>query len=184
VKLTKREFIVDYILPLLNQIGTKWQSGKMKISNEHFASSLIYSTLMQMIEIDDESNSPKVVICTPKNQDHELMALAIAVLVSTQGFRVIYIGSSVPAEEISGVLLMTDAIALILSITYPKDDHQLVNQLKMIEDYSDKDTLLIAGGSAAENYIQKLDNTQFTYTNDIDQLFKMLNDQREKNFQL
>lgn len=178
---SKIRFIIDFVIPLLQEIGKHWENGDLRISNEHFATALIRNTLGSIVEIPDSKNAASVVIATPKHQNHELIALAISVLVSVHGFKVVYIGNSVPAEEIITTVRETKAISLIMSIIYPDNDPSLVNELNLILRNLDEIPIFI-GGNSAENYTKKLSYGNFTLLNSIPTLIEKLKNYRKKNF--
>ena len=172
-----RDFIIDHICPLLNEIGFLWEKGDLKVSSEHFASTIIANVLGALIETPKTAGAPSVVVGTPLNQNHELMAMAISVLVSTAGFNVIYIGASVPAEEIISTAEKTNALAVVLSIIYPNDDYALIDELKKLDTYLEN-TDIYAGGSSAKEYLDKLGSSKISYINDIEKFLKVLQSSR------
>mgnify|MGYP006285458339 CR=1 FL=1 len=177
IRHSKRNFITAFVLPLLDRIGILWEKGEIKVSNEHFATEIIRGKLISMIEIPDNTNSPCIIAGTPKNQQHDLVSLALAVLVSIMGFKVLFIGASVPAEEIISVAEKTGALAVILSIIYPNDDISLLGELSKLKGIGENTDIYI-GGASAYRYYEKLDDKKFNYINDIDKLLENLNKSR------
>jgi methanogenic corrinoid protein MtbC1 len=55
--------------------------------------------------IDSSKNNesaPKILVTTPQGQLHELGALIVSAVASTEGWNVTYLGPNLPAEEIVG----------------------------------------------------------------------------------
>lgn len=173
IKLNKKDFIVKYILKLLNEIGRLWENGDLRISNEHFATSIIRAKLTSMIELKEGHYVQSIVVATPKNQNHELVALSLSVIISMYGFRVIYLGANVPSEEIIYSVWNTKSIALVLSIIFPYDDFSLIEDLQKIEKHL-LNVPIYTGGNAAINYLKKLSNSKMQYINEIDEFVKKI----------
>lgn len=178
IELPKKEYITDFIIPLLHKIGTLWEKGEIRISNEHFASAIISNNLGALIETYQDRYAPVVISCTPRGQNHELMALSLSVIISTLGFRVVYIGASVPAEEIISTSLKTNAVALVLSIIHPSDDYSLYDELKKIEQFL-SDAEIYMGGSSAETYFKNLKDSRIILINDINSFIDLIQDKRK-----
>lgn len=176
-KLSKKDFLKKFVIHLLKEIGDLWEKGDLRVSNEHFASTIIRNSLINMIETPQRESSPVVVSGTPKNQQHELMALVISVLLSMNGFRVVYLGASVPAEDIISTAQTTNAIAVILSLIYPPDDFTLLEELKKMKRSLGKTDIYIGGGSAL-SYYEKLKTSGIIYCDDPDKCIEMIKSSR------
>jgi MerR family transcriptional regulator, light-induced transcriptional regulator len=177
ISMTKISFIREFIFPLLEEIGRLWESGVIKVTNEHFAASLIRSTLGTMIEKNINENAPILLIGTPRGQQHELVALAIAVMASFSGFKPLYLGSNVPTDEIIDLAIRKKAYAVLLSIIYPNDDYTLLEELKKINENL-HDSQIYIGGSAAASYINHLQDTSIIFVENTDILFAKLKENR------
>jgi len=172
IKLSRNEFIQNLIFPLMMKIGELWESGEFTVSHEHFASAIIRNTLGRMISKSNKINAPVVLVCTPENQNHELIALAIAVLISQYNIKVIYLGSSVPAEELIKSSIDTGAELIILSIIPPVDRKQIIQYLEIL--YKALDTVIIIGGSAVEEIKDGITETGIIIENSIDSLLSRI----------
>ena len=162
IKLSRTDYIIMFILPLLKEIGNRWESGELRISNEHFASAMIRNSLGSIIDNSTTDSAPPVVIASPVNQNHELAGLAIAALISIHGFRPVYLGASVPAEDIILTVSRTKSIAIVLSTIYPSGDLKLIDDLKKIRAHLSGIPVYI-GGSAADWYLNELDDNTIKF---------------------
>ena len=75
------------------------------------------------------------------------------------GWRVIYLGTSLPALEIAGAVVRNQARALALSIVFPADDPALPGELETLRKTFPIDVKLIAGGRAAEVTLKRWNAT-------------------------
>jgi DNA-binding transcriptional MerR regulator/methylmalonyl-CoA mutase cobalamin-binding subunit len=149
----------EIVLPLLWQIGTAWQDGDLRIAHERLASGVIRTfvgNLLQGPKVDPAG--PQIVVGTLAGQDHEIGALIVSCLAAAQGWRTIYLGANLPAEEIVAVAKHTGAKVIALSFVYPGDDPRTHQEIALIGRLCKHITglELIAGGRAANGYTKAL----------------------------
>ncbi len=120
-------------LPLMEEIGSMWQEGKLRVAHEHLASAVVRSFL------GDPGNGRNpgaggaaLVVATPAGQRHELGALASVTTAASGGWQVTYLGPDLPADEIAAAARMKNASAVALSIVYPADDPHLHQELRKL----------------------------------------------------
>ena len=156
-KLTQPVLIEELIVPLVYEVGDLWHDGEIRVANEHLASSVIRSFLFNLLESYSISDSaPVMVSATPRGQEHELGALIAGVVAASSGWKVIYLGSSLPAEEIGAVVSHLNARVAALSIIYPNDDPHLKGELKKLHQLLPVDVSVIVGGRAVVGYYDVL----------------------------
>lgn len=112
------EFLHQLVGPILTEVGDLWEEGKLRIVHEHACSTVMRGllfSLMRLYSLTDARRS--VVVATPKGEQHELGALMIAMLAAMHGWRVLYLGTDLPAEEIAYAAVDAKAELLLLSIT-------------------------------------------------------------------
>lgn len=157
-KFTQPILIEELIVPLVYKIGDLWHSGEIRVANEHLASSIVRSFLLNLLESYSISDSaPTMISATPRGQEHELGALIAGVVAASSGWKVIYLGASLPAEEISAVVSHLNARVVALSIVYPNDDPHLKRELKKLHQLLPAGVSMIVGGRAANGYLDVLD---------------------------
>jgi len=151
--------IEKIFLPLTKLIGEHWSSGQLRIAQEHMATEIMRSFLLKIVNKSHEYiNTPVIIVTTPARQMHDMGALIIASIAAIEGWKVIFLGSSLPCEEIAGAINKISAKALALSIVYPSDDNKMNDELVNLRKFIKSDIPIIAGGSAAESYRKTLDS--------------------------
>lgn len=167
VKFSQPELTEKIIIPLIDKIGDYWKEGIMRVSHEHFTSAVIVKFLNNLSEgYKIESAAPKIIITTPDGQYHEVGALIGSSLANSRGWKTIYLGASLPAEDIASVTKELDAGCIFLSIVYPNDNSKLNAQLKKIRELVGKEVHIIASGNAVPGYENTLKeiNAYISYT--------------------
>ncbi|MHB1307609.1 MAG: MerR family transcriptional regulator [Limisphaerales bacterium] len=165
--------------PLCQRIGDLWQAGEITAAHEHFASALIRVYLGSMCRPFALSDTaPNLVVATPSGQLHELGAVLVSAAAAALGWRVTYLGVSLPAAEIAGVALRGRARAVALSLVYPKDDPNLAAELDTLRRFLPAEIQIIAGGRASSSYAPALDKIHAVRIHGLEQLFELLEDLR------
>lgn len=145
------------VCPLARETGERWQRGQITAAHEHFASGIIRDFLARTARPFSLGEvAPCAVVTTPAGQLHELGAVIVAAAAGNLGWRVIYLGASLPAAEIAGAVRHNRARALLLSIVYPSDDPRLPEELVMLRRLMPQDSAVLVGGRAAAGYSQAL----------------------------
>jgi DNA-binding transcriptional MerR regulator/methylmalonyl-CoA mutase cobalamin-binding subunit len=169
VHLTRLQLINGVIVPLCIKIGELWKQGRLKIINEHLATPVIRACLWDMLHATQVYEvSPKIVITTPLGQPHELGALVIALIACESGWRSLYFGPCLPAEEIAAAVAHTKARAVALSITHHSDTHQMNLELKKLRRFLNDDIAILIGGQGASVFADPLNSVDIQVLKDID----------------
>lgn len=169
------KFIDLIILPLLEKIGEMWKIGEIRIVNEHVSTAVIRKILMSLIDNNVVPlNAPVIVVATPKGQLHELGALIIGVVASSEGWNVTYMGPNLPGEEIAAAIDKLKPKIVALSIVYPSDDHTLDNEMIKLKKLLNNGSKIIAGGRSAMTYEKTLKHMNATIMTDISEFRKEL----------
>ena len=152
-EVTQPVLVRRIINPLLHKIGEFWQEGEIRIMHEHLATAVLMPFLANMRNAYRPApNAPSMIVATPLGQSHEMGALVTALVAAAAGWKVSYLGSSLPAEEIAAAALNKAAKLVVLSIAYPGDDPLLPPELSRLRYLLSESTEIIVGGAAAENY--------------------------------
>ncbi|MEN8745780.1 MAG: MerR family transcriptional regulator [Polaribacter sp.] len=138
-KITFREVFKQVFIPFLEQIGLLWQTETLLPAHEHFISNLI----AQKIQINTEklqaisSNSKNTyVLFLPENEIHELGLLYLNYELVLRGNHTIYLGQSLPLNNLSYFFNSDRKITFVTSLTIqPYNDH-------IISYFNEIDTIL------------------------------------------
>jgi len=177
------QLIENLIVPLVYKIGDMWHEGELRVANEHMASAVIRTFLANQIEnYKSSKNAPVVVCATPRGQEHELGALIAGLTAASSGWKVIYLGSNLPIEEIASVANSLGVRAVALSIVYPGDDPRLNKDLIHLKKILPPHISIIVGGRAAKDYLDVLGEIQALVVKDTKSLRSELEAIREHKY--
>jgi methanogenic corrinoid protein MtbC1 len=167
--------IEKFLAPFLERIGREWHRGAVRVAQEHFASSIVRGFLASLKRnAGVPKTAPVLLVASPAGQEHEFGALFAAVTAETCGWRSLYLGANLPAEEIAGSANSKQVRAVALSIIYPASDPRLVQELEILHRCLDSDTPIIVGGQAAPSYKAALDSIRAVTLRDTNALCSYL----------
>jgi MerR family transcriptional regulator, light-induced transcriptional regulator len=163
--------VENVVAPLMEQTGEMWRNGTLRIVHEHLASAGARSFLGALMETPVAENAPLLLVTTPVGQVHEIGALMAAATAVSEGWRALYLGPSLPAEEVALAVRSHDgARALALSFVYPPDDLHIAGEIKRLGEFLPKGFSVIAGGRAAGEYAAELDAIGARRVGDLQEL--------------
>ena len=150
--------VLDQVIgPLLFTIGSLWHQGQLQPANEHLATTTIRRVLTWMGEVTaPPAGAPVVIVGTPAHHVHELGAMLAATTASGNGWRVVYLGANLPAEELARAVRQVKADAIALSIVYPAGDPQVADELRRLRTALGPQVGVVVGGSGAGSYADVL----------------------------
>jgi len=91
------------VIPFLQRIGDLWQTGAIKTTHEHFASSVIrnqLSSLYQNCKQPEVGKKNPILFFLPEGEFHEIGLLYFAYVAKNAGYRTIYLGQSTPNDDV------------------------------------------------------------------------------------
>lgn len=176
LSLGQQVFVERLLHPLLEITGDMWSSGRLSVAHEHLASAVVRSVLGSMqLSSNIGSSAPLIVSTTPSGQLHEFGALMALVSAAARGWRTLYLGPNLPAEDIERAASERGASAIALSIVYPSDDTQLPDQLRKLRQLVPDHIPLLVGGRSAHAYQEVLDEIGAIKTPGLQELKEELN---------
>ena len=126
-KITFRDVFKDVFIPFLEQIGLLWQTETLLPAHEHFISNLIAQKIqintekLQSISLDSKNT---YVLFLPENEIHELGLLYLNYELVLRGNHTIYLGQSLPLNNLSYFFKSDREITFVTSLTIrPYDDN-------------------------------------------------------------
>jgi len=168
-------FMMNFISPLMDQVGNLWRSGAVRTCQEHFSSAHVRSFLGRyMLEANSDPKGPRIIIATLPGQMHELGATMSAVVAAQGGWNVIYLGACVPLEEILFTADCKEAKAVGISLGYPIDDPKIPMMLEQLGADAPEMCRILVGGSGTDRYRSLLARMGALEMKDLENLSKTL----------
>ncbi|MBD0404719.1 MerR family transcriptional regulator [Flammeovirga sp. EKP202] len=110
LKYSFEESMINIILPFLTRVGFLWQIGAISPAQEHFISHLVRQKIivaLDAIMLRDDKGKPRFTLFLPEGELHEITLLFACYIIKSRGFKVTYLGQSLPLEELKAVYKTT-----------------------------------------------------------------------------
>jgi len=152
------ETIIKILYPFLIKIGVMWQTGIINPAQEHFISNLIRQKLIVAIDGLIAGNNPhskKFTLFLPDGEFHELGLLFYHYLIKRRGHQVIYLGQSVPLDDLLETKRLKPVNYLVTAFVSFRNGKDIINYSKAIAGKFVDQTIYLSG-KQTENIKDKL----------------------------
>ena len=171
-----REIFKKVFLPFLNEIGLLWQVNSITPAHEHFVSNLIKQKIhinIERLQLSKPINLDKIfVLYLPMNEIHELGLLYLHFELLLHGYQSIYLGQSVPVDNLPDVQKVYNNICFVSYLTVEPSKTSLLEYVEGVENEvlnNTDDELWIIGRKVVENN-DKIKSDKIKAFNSIDDL--------------
>jgi len=104
------------IMPLLEELGDRWQIKSGSIAEEHFFSVYLRNKLGARFHHQNLRNSgPKLIMACLPGEHHEFGILLFALTAHSKGYQVILLGADLPVTELIQVAERTESQGIVLA---------------------------------------------------------------------
>nr|WP_314865846.1 MerR family transcriptional regulator [uncultured Flavobacterium sp.] len=151
-----QEIFHEVFIPLMQELGMLWQTDTISPAHEHFISFLIKQKLLihtEQLQILKPTKTDKVfVLSLPMNEIHELGLMYLNYEILSKGYKTIYLGESMPIENLKDLKKHFDAIVFVSYLTV-QPDRESVNEYvsQMKHELEDETTQLWYIGRMVEH---------------------------------
>jgi methanogenic corrinoid protein MtbC1 len=139
-----KEIFHQVFIPLMNELGLLWQSDTITPAHEHFISYLIKQKLLintEKLQVLKQTKTDKVfVLSLPMNEIHELGLMYLNYEILLQGYKTIYLGESMPIENLKDLKKHFDSIIFVSYLTVQPERDQLDGYIQKMSDELVDDT--------------------------------------------
>lgn len=149
VSLSALVFVTGVVGPLLERVGELWEAGELRPAQEHVVSTAVRQVLDWLLgRYEASSDASLVVVGTPAGELHEFGAMLAAVVAADAGWRVLYLGPSLPAEEIAVAAERSGAAVVAVSVVdgESEDEARAGEELVALRSGLPEGVLLVTGG--------------------------------------
>jgi MerR family transcriptional regulator, light-induced transcriptional regulator len=154
--------MINIIFPFLTKIGMLWQTGAIGPAQEHFITYLIRQKLI--VAIDGQLPSRKTVpkkfmLFLPDGELHELSLLFANYLLRSRQHKVIYLGQSLPFQDLCAAFQVHKPDYLLSIITSTPSQNEVQPYVEKLASRFPDTQLLLSGFQVVSQDIAAPDNT-------------------------
>jgi transcriptional regulator with XRE-family HTH domain/methylmalonyl-CoA mutase cobalamin-binding subunit len=145
------DVIVMILEPTLKEVGRRWANGQLEVAQEHYISDVI-ERLLGLLSRSNLSETLKpfsILFTVPGAEEHTLTLKLAAEFFRQAGWRVFYVGRSLPFKSLSWMIKQHAIDVVALSVTLPTHlnsaEHLLCSIKSLPSDIMPK---ILVGGAA------------------------------------
>jgi DNA-binding transcriptional MerR regulator/methylmalonyl-CoA mutase cobalamin-binding subunit len=135
----------DVVVPYLTELGERWERGTASVAQEHFASNILRGRLAGLARGWGSGHGPRAVLACPPGELHDLALMVFGIVLNRNGWRIDYLGTSTPIEELTRTADETHPDLIVLAATSPEHLEPFIPQLTAL---ARRAPLALAGAGA------------------------------------
>ncbi len=149
--------ILRIVFPFLEKIGILWLTSNINPAQEHLVSNIIRQKILVGIEVLKFKviSDKQVCLFLPEGEHHELSLLFVAFLLKKQGLPVVYLGASIPLNDVEFIVqfkkphyLYTHLTTAGQNFNFEKFISNISKQFPSIE--------IVVSGKLTNSYMRKI----------------------------
>ncbi len=145
--------IRDVVLPLLGEIGTRWERSELSVGQEHFASHLIERRLLAMAQGWESGPGPLALLACAPRERHTLGLVCFGLGLADRGWRIAYLGADTPVDQVAS---MSAALQPAVVVLCALDPRRLTAVADAIADLGRDHHTILAGSPALTRLAETL----------------------------
>jgi MerR family transcriptional regulator, light-induced transcriptional regulator len=152
-----RTIFIEVFIPFLTTIGVLWQVHSITPAHEHFITNLIKQKILINTEklqfLQPNKTERKFVLYLPMHEIHELGLLYLHFELLFHGYHSIYLGQSVPVENLKDLQKIFDNVSFLTYLTVEPSKETVEEYLEQVYIEVLKDTndnLWVLGSKLAQ----------------------------------
>lgn len=140
--------VEEVLLPVVREVGDLWGCAEIGVAEEHFASAFIREKLAGIMEDLDTGagRGPEAVCAGLAGERHEFGLMATAISLATRGWRVLYLGTDLPMEEVRRVVQRRRPALLCTSVVNSLGTAEFRRLARDLRDLAPPGTEIVIGG--------------------------------------
>lgn len=151
----------DVIFPVLREIGEDWKKGILSVDQEHIATNVLKEALtLFQSEVYHIRPNGLIALCASCEGDlHDFAIRCTGYYLETEGWRVIFLGQSNPAESIVNAIRTNKPNLIAISVTTVQNENQFLREMNRMILPAARHAgarLVIGGGNVTEQFFNRI----------------------------
>lgn len=150
----------DVIAPTLSRLGENWAHGTATAAPEHLLSGLVRTRLAAIMEAQPRlPGAPSAVVGAAPNEQHDLAALMLALMLAHAGWHVTFLGAATPPEALEAAVRAVRPRVAVVAATLPEHATAALAALRQARDRLGRQAPVLAYGGPAFATMAPRDST-------------------------
>ena len=145
-----RAAYMDILLPAQREVGRLWHAGELSIAEEHMVTAATQRTMSVLVSqaARQPANGYTVVVAAVAGNVHDVGLQALADMYQLSGWRVIFVGSDIPLQDVPTMLTYFEADLLMLGATLATHIPRVEQAIRSIRERCERHVGVVVGGAA------------------------------------
>lgn len=110
----------DVVLPLLRELGERWERGELSVAHEHFASNVLRGRLMGLARGWGQGRGRLALLACPPGELHDIGLVAFGIALRRLGWRIVFLGADTPIDSLEQAVAELAPDAVVLAAVDPR----------------------------------------------------------------
>lgn len=153
IKFGFEEAVMHVLYPFFVKVGLLWQTGSISPVQEHFVSGIIRQKFFVAIDSlagNDKPDVPRFVFFLPEGEYHEFGLLFFCYLAKKRGFQTIYLGQSLPIDDLPDLARSKKIDYLVTSSTTSINGNNVVAYIEQLSGLFPDQVVFLSGSGAQQ----------------------------------
>lgn len=93
--------LATVVLPYLQELGARWEAGRVSIAQEHFATLILRGRLLGLARNWGTGSGPRALLACPPGEHHDLALICFGLGLRESGWRITLLGPNTPGGTIA-----------------------------------------------------------------------------------
>lgn len=160
------ETMISIVFPFLIRIGHLWQTNAVNPAQEHFMTNLIRQKIYVAIDgnFSKKSNSDhSFMLFLPEGELHEVGLLFACYILRARGFKVYYLGQSLPLQDLNSAFMVHEPDFLMTIVTSTPGNGQVQKYVDTLSETFPETTVLITGAQIVGQGLNLKENMEVLF---------------------
>jgi DNA-binding transcriptional MerR regulator/methylmalonyl-CoA mutase cobalamin-binding subunit len=103
------------VLPVLEEVGERWERGDASVGQEHFATNVVRGRLVGLARNWGAGRGPMAILACPPGELHDIGLILFGLALRERGWRIAYLGANTPIETVADAARRLRPNAVVLA---------------------------------------------------------------------
>jgi MerR family transcriptional regulator, light-induced transcriptional regulator len=144
------------LLPVMHEIGERWEKGEISVAQEHFATGVLRGRMLSLGRNWGAGAGPLALLACPPGERHDLGLIAFGLVLRERGWRIAFLGSDTPIETIADAVAKLAPAAVVLAAVTPEPFDAVAEE---ISELAGRVPVQLGGDGANDDLAERLGAT-------------------------
>jgi MerR family transcriptional regulator, light-induced transcriptional regulator len=140
------------VLPVLEEVGERWERGEASVGQEHFATNIVRGRLAGLARNWGAGSGPLAILACPSGELHDIGLILFGLVLRARGWRIAYLGANTPIETVEDAVERLGSRAVVLAALSAEPFDSAAEEIARL---AGRTRVLLAGRGAGEGLAER-----------------------------